>query len=135
MTRTGKGSVKGLINDGINSVTRYYLNNFSDGEKQDAIDLFLGKSKAQSEKIIEPSSSDNNGFLFLVIASILFLFHLSKPTPATNGSLNIFQFLILTLWLPLIFLIWFISSLFNKRIGTKMVSRAKLTKHLKDYEK
>ncbi|CAG9570831.1 unnamed protein product [Danaus chrysippus] len=42
-TRTGKRTRLGLLRDGINSLTRYYKNNFSDGFRQDAIDLFLGK--------------------------------------------------------------------------------------------
>lgn len=42
-TRTGKRTRMGLLNDGINSLTRYYKNNFSDGFRQDSIDLLLGK--------------------------------------------------------------------------------------------
>lgn len=41
-TRTGKRSLGGLIDDGIKSVRRYYLNNFEDGWKQDALDLVSG---------------------------------------------------------------------------------------------
>lgn len=41
-TRTGKRSLKGAFMDGVNSVTRYYLNNFEDGRNQDSLDLFLG---------------------------------------------------------------------------------------------
>ena len=41
-TRTGKRSFKGMFNDGVNSCMRYYLNNLTDGVKQDAIDLLLG---------------------------------------------------------------------------------------------
>lgn len=33
-TRTGKRSIQGLIQDGINSLTRYFKNNFSDGFRQ-----------------------------------------------------------------------------------------------------
>ncbi|KOB72019.1 putative sac1 suppressor of actin mutations 1-like protein, partial [Operophtera brumata] len=33
-TRTGKRSHMGLVRDGINSLTRYYMNNFSDGFRQ-----------------------------------------------------------------------------------------------------
>jgi hypothetical protein len=33
----------GALQDGYNSVTRYYLNNFRDGQTQDCTDLFLGK--------------------------------------------------------------------------------------------
>ncbi|CAH0597161.1 unnamed protein product [Chrysodeixis includens] len=42
-TRTGARTHLGLVRDGINSLTRYYKNNFSDGFRQDSIDLFLGK--------------------------------------------------------------------------------------------
>eukprot|EP00210_Caulerpa_lentillifera_P000137 g132.t1 len=41
-TRTGKRSLTGLLDDGVKSITRYYLNNFEDGEKQDALDLVSG---------------------------------------------------------------------------------------------
>ncbi|XP_076921799.1 phosphoinositide phosphatase SAC7-like [Bidens hawaiensis] len=40
--RYGKRTSQGIINDGINALTRYYLNNFVDGTKQDAIDLLQG---------------------------------------------------------------------------------------------
>ncbi|XP_073962782.1 phosphatidylinositol-3-phosphatase SAC1 [Choristoneura fumiferana] len=42
-TRTGKRTRLGLLRDGYNSITRYFKNNFSDGFRQDSIDLFLGK--------------------------------------------------------------------------------------------
>ncbi|XP_072772678.1 phosphatidylinositol-3-phosphatase SAC1-A-like [Nerophis lumbriciformis] len=41
-TRTGKRTRWGLLLDGWNSMIRYYKNNFSDGFRQDSIDLFLG---------------------------------------------------------------------------------------------
>ncbi|KAL0961793.1 hypothetical protein UPYG_G00331800 [Umbra pygmaea] len=41
-TRTGKRTQVGLLMDGWNSAVRYYKNNFSDGFRQDSIDLFLG---------------------------------------------------------------------------------------------
>lgn len=31
-----------MIDDGINAITRYYKNNFTDGDMQDAYNLFLG---------------------------------------------------------------------------------------------
>lgn len=42
-TRTGKRTTKGVINDGKNSVTRLYLNNFCDGYNHDCLDVALGK--------------------------------------------------------------------------------------------
>ena len=46
-TRTGKRTKMGLLQDGVNSMTRYYLNNFNDGYRQDAFDLFLGSYAVQ----------------------------------------------------------------------------------------
>ncbi|TMW57499.1 hypothetical protein Poli38472_003424 [Pythium oligandrum] len=40
-TRTGKRTIAGALQDGVNSVTRYYLNNFSDGIRQDSYDLIV----------------------------------------------------------------------------------------------
>ncbi|XP_017843031.1 phosphatidylinositide phosphatase SAC1 isoform X2 [Drosophila busckii] len=41
-TRTGKRTKSGALQDGKRSLMRYFLNNFSDGNRQDSIDLFLG---------------------------------------------------------------------------------------------
>lgn len=41
-TRTGKRTLAGALSDGVNSVTRYVLNNLEDGRTQDAWDLFTG---------------------------------------------------------------------------------------------
>ncbi|XVF18143.1 hypothetical protein REPUB_Repub10bG0186900 [Reevesia pubescens] len=40
--RFGQRTVQGILKDGYNALLRYYLNNFSDGTKQDAIDLLQG---------------------------------------------------------------------------------------------
>eukprot|EP01132_Coremiostelium_polycephalum_P007747 gene7747-9530_t len=41
-TRTGKRNTKGVFKDGVNSLTRYYINTFLDKIRQVSIDLFLG---------------------------------------------------------------------------------------------
>lgn len=41
-TRSGKRTALGLLDDGVKSAVRYYLNNFEDGHKQDALDLVSG---------------------------------------------------------------------------------------------
>ncbi|EAU93141.1 inositol/phosphatidylinositol phosphatase [Coprinopsis cinerea okayama7 len=41
-TRTNKRTRKGMLEDGVKSVTRYLKNNFFDGTKQDAFDLVTG---------------------------------------------------------------------------------------------
>lgn len=38
----GKRTFGGLVDDGVKSGVRYILNNFFDGHKQDALDLFTG---------------------------------------------------------------------------------------------
>ncbi|OIV92663.1 hypothetical protein TanjilG_18014 [Lupinus angustifolius] len=40
--RCGHRTVQGILKDGVNALLRYYYNNFSDGTKQDAIDLLQG---------------------------------------------------------------------------------------------
>lgn len=39
----------GFIDDGVKSLSRYCLNNFTDGVKQDAVDLFTGSYLAANE--------------------------------------------------------------------------------------
>lgn len=47
-TRTGKRTIQGAMQDGVNSLIRYYKNNFRDGRRQDGIDLFLGNYNVQA---------------------------------------------------------------------------------------
>ncbi|KIE01305.1 phosphoinositide phosphatase, partial [Metarhizium majus ARSEF 297] len=42
VTRTGKRTKLGALQDGRIGLTRYFLNNFRDGPRQDSFDLFLG---------------------------------------------------------------------------------------------
>jgi len=59
-TRTGQRSTRGLLQDGYNSALRYILNNFYDGHRQDAIDVFLGNYRITSEEIRVPELSPIN---------------------------------------------------------------------------
>ncbi|XP_048882219.1 phosphatidylinositol-3-phosphatase SAC1-B [Brienomyrus brachyistius] len=53
-TRTGKRTYWGLLMDGWNSMIRYYKNNFSDGFRQDSIDLFLGNYMVDEVDVSTP---------------------------------------------------------------------------------
>lgn len=64
-TRTGKRTRAGLIMDGVNSLTRYYKNNFKDGWRQDAIDLFLGNGDPISPLQVE------RGWRYVTFPSVL----------------------------------------------------------------
>lgn len=47
-TRTGKRTKRGVLDDGLNSVTRFYLNNFLDADRQKGMDLLTGFSKFET---------------------------------------------------------------------------------------
>lgn len=64
-TRTGKRTKSGMIQDGINSLIRYYKNNFNDGSRQDSIDLFLGNGKVVSPLAPPP------GWRYITFPSVL----------------------------------------------------------------
>ena len=50
-TRTGARTRAGMLQDLNNSITRYVKNNFGDGPRQDAFDLFLGAYLPSTENI------------------------------------------------------------------------------------
>ena len=65
-TRTGKRTMKGNLNDGYNSVTRYYINNYCDGYNHDCLDLCFGKL-APSAKIIKKGSLSPLKITFIMV--------------------------------------------------------------------
>ncbi|CAI8612795.1 unnamed protein product [Vicia faba] len=59
LVRYGKKTLAGLIKDGISAVSRYYLNNFHDGIRQDALDLISGHYTVRRNA---PSPFQRNNF-------------------------------------------------------------------------
>ncbi|KAH6853302.1 SacI homology domain-containing protein [Chaetomium sp. MPI-CAGE-AT-0009] len=57
VTRLGKRTKGGALQDGNVAVTRYWKNNFLDGPRQDAFDLFLGAYQV-------PAGGIGSGFIF-----------------------------------------------------------------------
>ena len=49
-TRTGKRSLMGFVDDGWKSAVRYYKNNFVDGDRQDMIDIAVGRALSSNGK-------------------------------------------------------------------------------------
>lgn len=79
ITRTGSRQRYGLLNDGLNSLTRYYLNNFSDGKKQDIYDLLVGKiTQPQLETL---SLSECESIVTRIRNPVLPTFYLGKFIP------------------------------------------------------
>ncbi|XP_034693382.1 phosphoinositide phosphatase SAC8 isoform X2 [Vitis riparia] len=59
LVKYGKQTMSGLIKDGMSAISRYYLNNFQDGIRQDAIDLISGRYTVNRNS---PSPFQLNGF-------------------------------------------------------------------------
>lgn len=108
-TRTGVRTKAGALADLSNSITRYFRNNFADGPRQDAYDLFLG--------VYLPSTNDISSSLLFVdrrpilIQSIPYILYAAiflvfaafvLPRPAGSGlaSIRIFAlfWLLIGLW-------------------------------------
>ncbi|KAI4468153.1 phosphatidylinositide phosphatase sac1 [Holotrichia oblita] len=66
-TRTGKRTRAGLLKDGFNSLTRYYKNNFTDGFRQDALDVFHGLADLRSPLSIE------RGWRYITFPTVLLI--------------------------------------------------------------
>ncbi|XP_076009906.1 phosphatidylinositol-3-phosphatase SAC1-B [Genypterus blacodes] len=69
-TRTGRRTQWGLLMDGWNSMIRYYKNNFSDGFRQDSIDLFLGNYTVDEVDLRAPLC-DPKDWKFLTLPIIM----------------------------------------------------------------
>lgn len=59
LVRYGRQTIGGKIKDGMSALSRYYLNNFQDGVRQDALDLISGHYSVNRNG---PSPFQLNGF-------------------------------------------------------------------------
>ena len=74
-TRTGKRTRKGAIDDGVNSIKRFYINQFTDGYNQDALDFLT--CKISGTELTERRSGASfliNPFIILVATFGLFFY-------------------------------------------------------------
>lgn len=93
-TRTGKRTKMGALKDLVNSITRYYLNNYKDGLRQDSYDLFLGRYRPYRDAIANPFVDRRSPFVqllpYLVGASFLvFVALLLYPTGLAFSAKNL----------------------------------------------
>ncbi|CAM9711482.1 phosphatidylinositol-3-phosphatase SAC1 [Lethenteron reissneri] len=70
-TRTGKRTKRGLLMDGWNSMIRYYKNNFSDGFRQDSIDLFLGNYVVEEAERATPLLHEHKDWKFMALPIVM----------------------------------------------------------------
>lgn len=86
LVRYGRQTVAGLIKDGMSALSRYYLNNFQDGIRQDALDLISGRYSVSRNA---PSPFQLNGFeslSYLPVASVLIVGGLTLTTLTLNQA-------------------------------------------------
>ncbi|XP_068317765.1 phosphoinositide phosphatase SAC8-like [Pyrus communis] len=69
LVRYGKQTFGGIIKDGMSALSRYYLNNFQDGIRQDAMDLISGHYTVRRDT--SPFRAES--FSFLPVASALLI--------------------------------------------------------------
>ncbi|KAL7286222.1 hypothetical protein TKK_0019518 [Trichogramma kaykai] len=94
-TRTGKRTKYGVLKDGVNSLTRYYKNNFADGFRQDAINLFLGRYTVRDGEcaaVTCPLETERNWRyatfpLVLLVATSMLIAHMILPSRYTTEIL------------------------------------------------
>ncbi|KAK9458096.1 SacI homology domain-containing protein [Dipodascopsis uninucleata] len=111
-TRTGKRTKKGALNDLMNSIERYARNNFFDGPRQDAYDLFLGNHLPF--EVVEPPFGDHRPILiqsmpYVAYGAVLMIGAAIYLPRGNDAKLSIQMFI--GLWFcVLAYSLYFISS-------------------------
>jgi len=121
----------GLAQDGLNSLTRYYINNFQDGTKQDAIDLFLGKFQVTKSSIGIFASDPSDESLVSCISKLVFVF-LGVFTLCTLLAWYgpTFNFKV-AFWTTLVFALIIVHRALKGGLSPKFCSKPKLCKRIK----
>jgi len=103
-TRTGKRTYLGTVKDGINSLTRYYLNNFVDGWRQDSIDLVLGNYVPSLSKPSPFLNASKGASRLLILVMFLLALMFSSLLLAAYEILLPHPYLTAFVWLVIVFI-------------------------------
>ncbi|KAJ6604278.1 SacI homology domain-containing protein [Mycena vulgaris] len=103
-TRTGKRTRKGLMEDGVKSLTRYFKNNFFDGARQDGFDLVTGnwvprKTPSSAMFLVTDPRPLITRSMPLVASFSLFMICAGLTLPRTSDWSLLYYYL---LWLALL---------------------------------
>ncbi|KAB2087551.1 hypothetical protein ES319_A04G111800v1 [Gossypium barbadense] len=80
LVRYGKQTVAGFIKDGMSALSRYYMNNFHDGIRQDALDLVSGRYTVSKSNPSPFQLNSFESFSYLPVASALLIGGLTLTT-------------------------------------------------------
>ncbi|RLN42463.1 phosphoinositide phosphatase SAC8 isoform X1 [Panicum miliaceum] len=80
LVRYGRQTLPGLIKDGMNALSRYYLNNFHDGVRQDALDLISGYYTVSQGSSSPFHTGGFESALFLPVASAIIVGGITATT-------------------------------------------------------
>eukprot|EP00013_Stygamoeba_regulata_P022358 CAMPEP_0177648260 /NCGR_PEP_ID=MMETSP0447-20121125/10736_1 /TAXON_ID=0 /ORGANISM="Stygamoeba regulata, Strain BSH-02190019" /LENGTH=588 /DNA_ID=CAMNT_0019150895 /DNA_START=40 /DNA_END=1806 /DNA_ORIENTATION=+ len=98
-TRTGVRNWRGALNDGVNSITRYYLNNFRDGTRQDSYNVFCGQYELDPDEPFLYSAAEKHtawGVVFALVgvfAAVQGAVVLSPESSLTSRACGVVLFL------------------------------------------
>ncbi|KAL7531967.1 hypothetical protein ACHAXR_006016 [Thalassiosira sp. AJA248-18] len=67
-TRTGQRTKRGALDDGVNSLQRYYLNNFIDADRQEGMDLLVGSAEFNVVPIDDGDDESSRVFVMQELA-------------------------------------------------------------------
>ena len=76
----------GLIQDGMSALSRYFLNNFQDGVRQDAMDLISGRYSVNRGSPSRVQHSGLESLSYLPVASALLIGGLTVTTITINQA-------------------------------------------------
>jgi len=117
--KTGKHGLYGMFVDATNSIRRYYINNFQDGQNQDALDIFFSKYPLPRQYAIDWKAQQvKKGMKTTLSIIFAFIFKLLQPPGATGITL-----LFCMIWMALVYLVWTILRLDTRRIVSLPVLR------------
>lgn len=122
-TRTGKRGLAGLLDDGVKSIVRYYLNNFRDGGKQDALDYTTG-AYAPSKDRPSPFVPQPSPALPLLAAAVSLALAVSGARSALTGGVDGVRSLLRTVAAPLAAAAGILAAV--RRNGKKLVNKPQL---------
>lgn len=114
-TRTGKRSTEGILQDGVNSLTRYVKNNFFDGKRQDAYDLITGAWNSKTGVPFAETRAWNVRIMpWVFYLSVLFMFaalflpdeNPERPYRVRTGAVPAFVLVWMLLAMYALYFIW-----------------------------